>query len=81
MENVKHNITEHIDARGLLCPLPVLKLRKVLQKMATGQVLEIVTTDPVAAIDIPHFCTQDGHDLLETQLGADDTRFIICKKT
>lgn len=80
MKNETENITKKIDARGLLCPLPVLKLRKNLQEMAAGHLLEIVTTDPVANIDIPHFCAQEGHKLIETKTNEDATSFIICKK-
>lgn len=52
-----------LDVSGLLCPLPVLKARKRLEAMASGAVLEVRATDPMAAIDIPHFCTEQGHGL------------------
>jgi tRNA 2-thiouridine synthesizing protein A len=53
-----------LDARGLLCPLPVLKARKRLAALASGQVLRMLATDPAAVIDVPHFCAEAGHDLL-----------------
>jgi tRNA 2-thiouridine synthesizing protein A len=53
-----------LDCEGLLCPLPVLKARKRLIGMLPGQVLHLRTTDPMAAVDIPHFCVEAGHDLL-----------------
>lgn len=53
-----------IDARGLLCPLPVLKARKALLAMAPGQVLRLLATDPAAVIDVPHFAAEAGHLLL-----------------
>ncbi|MGI3167682.1 sulfurtransferase TusA family protein [Pseudooceanicola sp. C21-150M6] len=56
-----------IDALGLLCPLPVLRLRKRLQGIAAGEVLTILSDDPVAAIDIPHFCAQEGHAVLRDE--------------
>ncbi|WP_189411827.1 sulfurtransferase TusA family protein [Neogemmobacter tilapiae] len=52
------------DCEGLLCPLPVLRARKILLSMGVGQVLEIRTTDPMARIDLPHFCGQAGHEYL-----------------
>ena len=56
---------DHIlDARGLLCPLPVLKLRKRLKSLEAGQVLELWADDPAAEIDVPHFCTEAGHEYL-----------------
>ena len=53
-----------LDVTELLCPLPVLKTRKRLEGMATGSVLRVVATDPMSAIDMPHFCSQQGHTLL-----------------
>lgn len=53
-----------LDARGLLCPLPVLKLRKRLKSLAVGEVLELWADDPAAAIDVRHFCTEAGQDFL-----------------
>jgi tRNA 2-thiouridine synthesizing protein A len=55
---------EEIDLRGLLCPLPVLKARKRLDSMGPGQVLRVVATDPMTAIDMAHFCNEQGHALL-----------------
>lgn len=55
------------DASGLICPMPVLKARKRLLALAPGQVLRLTATDPVAVIDIPHFCTESGYELLEMQ--------------
>ncbi len=57
---------QDLDAIGLLCPLPVLKARKRLKSMAAGDVLRIQATDPAAVIDIPHFCNEAGHRLIET---------------
>ncbi len=52
-----------LDARGLLCPLPVLKARKRLMALAPGEVLRVLADDPAALIDIPHFCAEQGHEL------------------
>lgn len=53
-----------VDCTGLLCPLPVLKARKRLLAMQSGQVLRVLATDAMAAIDLPHFCTESGHAFL-----------------
>lgn len=53
-----------LDTTGLLCPLPVLKARKRLQSMNPGQILEMRADDPAALVDVPHFCTEQGHELL-----------------
>ena len=54
----------HLDVRGLACPLPVLKLRKALLGMTPGQRIRVEATDPVAAIDIPHFLSESGDRLI-----------------
>lgn len=54
-----------IDLSGLLCPLPVLKARKRLESLPSGHVLKVIATDPMSAIDMPHFCNEQGHTLLD----------------
>lgn len=49
---------------GLLCPLPVLKARKRLQALSSGQVLRVLADDPAAIVDVPHFCDEAGHTLV-----------------
>jgi len=68
---------EVYDLRGLNCPLPVLRTRKRLAGMAPGSQLWVETTDPLAAIDIPAFCTEDGHRLIESVAVAGGNRFLI----
>jgi len=53
-----------LDARGLLCPLPVLKLRKRLKSLNVGEVLELWADDPAAVIDVQHFCAEAGQEFL-----------------
>jgi tRNA 2-thiouridine synthesizing protein A len=54
------------DARGLKCPIPVLKARKLIKELANGDVLEIHATDPGAPGDFKHFCETTGHRLLDS---------------
>jgi len=70
--------TEAIDARGLKCPLPVLKMEKRLETVPAGTVLVVLATDPMARIDIPLYCRQHGHDCSASQDG-DTLRFEIVK--
>lgn len=56
-----------LDATGLLCPLPVLKLRKRLGALDPGEVMHLRADDPAAIVDVPHFCAEAGHTLLETR--------------
>lgn len=66
-----------LDVRGLLCPLPVLKARKSLSAMQSGQILQVDATDPAAVIDIPHFCQETGHRLTAQDQQDDLFRFWI----
>jgi len=73
-------MTDHIlDATGLLCPLPVLKARKRLMALQPGEVLRIQTDDPAAIVDVPHFCAEAGHDLLDMQQSGDSHVFEVRK--
>ncbi|MEM6578974.1 MAG: sulfurtransferase TusA family protein [Pseudomonadota bacterium] len=56
-----------IDATGLLCPLPVLKLAKQIKRAKTGDVIELCADDPAAVVDVPHYCMESGHTLLSAQ--------------
>ena len=59
------NIADEIDATGLLCPLPVLKLRKRIKGINKGQIIKIFTDDPAAELDIPHFCNETNNKILK----------------
>ena len=69
---------EILDARGLKCPLPVLKMEKRLAQVPVGYRLVVLATDPMAKIDIPLHCRQHGHDCAMSSDG-DVMRFEIVK--
>ena len=66
-----------VDCAGLLCPLPVLRARKRLIGMKPGQVLRVLATDRMAAIDLPHFCSQAGHEFLGASFGGGVDAYLI----
>lgn len=66
-----------LDLRGLTCPLPVLKTRKRLARMGPADRLVVLTTDPLAALDIPAFCHEAGHRLINSEADGDGHRFTI----
>jgi tRNA 2-thiouridine synthesizing protein A len=70
---------KRLDASGLTCPLPVLKARKLLTTMAPGERLEVTTTDPMSVVDMPVFCAQGGHRILEERKRERDFLFVIEK--
>jgi tRNA 2-thiouridine synthesizing protein A len=67
------------DLKGLKCPLPVLKTRKRLASMHSGDTLVVETTDPLAVIDIAHLCNEDGHTLIASEKTQSGHRFEIVK--
>jgi tRNA 2-thiouridine synthesizing protein A len=69
-------VTE-VDAIGLLCPLPVLRARKVLIGLSPGALVRLLADDPMAVVDVPHFCGQAGHDLLSVQHLAQGQEYLI----
>lgn len=68
-----------IDARGLLCPLPVLRLRKILNEAAPGTRVALLATDAMAAVDVPHFCAEAGHDLISVTEMDGATRYEVMR--
>ena len=71
---------EELDALGLLCPLPVLKAAKRLRGMKPGAILKVLTDDPAAVIDVPHYCNEQGHHLIATNETGDHLVHFIKKK-
>ncbi|MBP2314072.1 sulfurtransferase TusA family protein [Azospirillum soli] len=71
-------MTDHrLDAKGLQCPLPVLRARKALKAIAVGEVLTVEATDPGAVKDFPAFCEATGNRLRSSDEEAGVYRFVI----
>lgn len=75
---IKFNL--EIDASGLMCPLPLLRLKKALTTVASGDVVKVTATDPAAHLDFGVFVEQAGHELLDFVKLADAQVFYIMKK-
>ena len=71
---------KELDARGLNCPLPILRTKKALTDMASGQVLKILATDPGAVKDFQAFCKQTGNALLSSDAANNEFTFFMQKK-
>ncbi|MCL4798370.1 MAG: sulfurtransferase TusA family protein [Burkholderiales bacterium] len=71
---------KELDARGLNCPLPILRAKKALADMSSGQVLRIIATDPGAVKDFQAFSKQTGNDLLEHSESNKEFTFFMKKK-
>ena len=68
-----------IDAIGLLCPLPVLKLQKAMRDLKRGQILRLLASDPAAVIDVPHYCHASSNRLLSQEKCETHNVYLICK--
>ena len=56
-----------VDARGLLCPLPILRLARAFRRVPAGTIARLTATDPTAVEDVEAFCREGGHELLSTE--------------
>ncbi len=74
------NFDKELDARGLNCPLPILKAKKALNELTAGQVLKIVATDPGSVKDFQAFCKQTGNELLSHSEGNKEFTFFMKRK-
>lgn len=69
-----------LDAKGLNCPLPILKAKKALKEVNIGEILEILATDPGSVADFQAFCRQTGNELIESTNEGAVYRFLIQRK-
>ena len=74
------NFDKELDARGLNCPLPILRCKKSLTDMASGQVLKILATDPGSVKDFQAFSKQTGNELLASETADKEFIFFMKKK-
>jgi tRNA 2-thiouridine synthesizing protein A len=74
------NFDKDLDARGLNCPLPILRAKKALTEMSSGQVLRIVATDPGSVKDFQAFSKQTGNELLSHAEASKEFTFFMKKK-
>lgn len=73
------NITKTLNAKGLACPMPVVRTKKAIDTINSGEVLEVVVTDKGALSDIPAWAKTGGHNILEQKTNEDVIYFYIQK--
>lgn len=71
---------QRLDARGLSCPLPLLKAKQALNKMSSGQILQVLATDAGSQRDFKRFCELAGHDLLESSIEDHEFHYWLRKE-
>ena len=74
------DITRELDTRGLNCPLPILKAKKTLAEMSTGQTLKVIATDPGSMRDLQAFAKQTGNELLEQVTHGDEFTIVLRRR-
>lgn len=70
---------EQLDARQLLCPLPVIRVQNAMNKLAAGQQLEVWCTDPGTLHDIPTWCRINGHEVVKSEQREREIYFLLQK--
>jgi tRNA 2-thiouridine synthesizing protein A len=73
-------INRELDVKGLNCPLPILRAKKALADMSSGDVLRVIATDPGSVKDFAAFCKQTGNALLSSEEAASAFTFLIAKR-
>lgn len=68
-----------LDVSGHKCPIPVLRLRRLLEKLSTGETVALLATDPMTLIDVPNFCREAGHSV-ESVVETDENILYLIKK-
>tara|TARA_B110000008_G_scaffold33665_1_gene29850 strand:+ start:2037 stop:2267 length:231 start_codon:yes stop_codon:yes gene_type:complete len=68
-----------LNTDGLLCPLPVLKARKALKEMKTGDILKLHVDDPAGIIDVPYYCNETNNKIIETTINHQNQIYLIIK--
>ena len=74
------NFDKELDARGLACPLPIVKTRKALNELTTGQVLRVMATDPGSVADMKAFSEQTGNELVSSAQEANVYLFYLKRR-
>ncbi len=74
-----NDINQVLDVRGLNCPLPILKTRKIINTMSGGEKLQVISTDIGSVKDISAFCKQTGNELISTSEQNSEYIFVIMK--
>ncbi len=70
-------VNHHLDTQGLICPEPVMMLHKTIRRADSGDIIEVLATDPATTRDIPNFCRHLGHELLTQETVAENITLSV----
>ena len=76
----QHEIASHVDARGLSCPMPIVRTAMAMKTLASGLIVEVLATDPGSTKDFAAWCRATGNELLERSLDGTVYRYVIRRK-
>lgn len=76
---MNETVTDTLDAKGLNCPLPILRAKKAITPLNAGEILEVLATDPGSVKDFEAFCRTTGHELIDSSQDGDIFRFLLRK--
>ena len=80
MSEIELKFDVELDASGLSCPMPIMKLAKQIKSMQSGQILKMLGTDPGSLEDVPKWCKRTGNELLHTETKSGVNSFYVKKK-
>jgi tRNA 2-thiouridine synthesizing protein A len=73
-------VSQHVDARGLSCPMPIVKTAQAIKLVASGELIEVLATDPGSVKDFAAWSRTTGHELVEQSVDGGVFRFVIRRK-
>jgi len=76
----ENNAPGMLDLRGLKCPLPALLARRALARARPGETVIVITDDPMAPVDVPHMCHQEGYGVIAVEAEDGSTRFSLSRR-
>ena len=79
MADAETSYNQYLDAKGLNCPLPVLKTKLILNRMQPGEILFVEATDPHSVVDFEAYCARTGHTILSIDQGEEIIGFTISR--
>jgi tRNA 2-thiouridine synthesizing protein A len=77
----KNDVVKVLDLKGLACPMPVVKVSKGIKEIEIGETIEAITTDPGSLTDFPAWARTSGNEIVETEQGEEEIKFIIRRLT
>ena len=80
MSEIELKFDVELDASGLSCPMPIMKLAKQIKSMQSGQILKLIGTDPGSLEDVPKWCKRTGNELLHIESKSSANFFYVKKK-